>query len=220
MHKNPTICIMCNKAVISIARMKRKCWEPEPHNEEKKTSRQVIIFSDNSSVNILEAGHQSVSLCTSAPRCGHLCNTQWLFRRTERYKQGLCFCLPPCLALPLLFCDVFWPDSKAPGRQWHDHRNRGQKGHSSLLVDLEMSLAILAFSNWDSFVKHLMFPFWEKYGVACGRPLWYRHALCSPADWASLLWKSTYNARTDCFNLSHTTEVKGKWFVINFSLFK
>lgn len=35
-------------------------------------------------------------------------------------------------ALPLLSCDVFWPDSMAPGRQWHDHRNRGQQGHSSL----------------------------------------------------------------------------------------
>lgn len=50
-------------------------------------------------------------------------------------------CLPPALrshphhsspALPLLSCDVFWPDSMAPGRQWHDHRNRGQQGHSSL----------------------------------------------------------------------------------------
>lgn len=58
-------------------------------------------------------------------------------------------CLPPSLPLPLLSCDVFWPDSMAPGRQWHDHRNRGQKGHSSLLVNLERSLAILPYSFWN-----------------------------------------------------------------------
>ena len=54
----------------------------------------------------------------------------------------LSVCLPPSLP-PLLSCDVFWPDSMAPGRQWHDHRIRGQKGHSSLLVNLEMSFGHL-----------------------------------------------------------------------------
>lgn len=40
-----------------------------------------------------------------------------------------------CLSrsLPLLSCDVFWPDTMAPGRQWHDHRKRGQKGHSTVV---------------------------------------------------------------------------------------
>lgn len=62
------------------------------------------------------------------------------FYRTKRHKHKnralllprLCVCLPPSLPLPLLSCDVFWPDSMAPGRQWHDHRNRGQQGHSLL----------------------------------------------------------------------------------------
>ena len=97
--------------------------------------------------------------CASIPHYMHFCNFQYNSdgQRDTNTRRELSVRLPPCLPLPLLPCDVFWPDSMAPGRQWHDHRNRGQKGHSSLLVNLEMSFAILAGSLWNSFLKHFIF---------------------------------------------------------------
>lgn len=68
----------------------------------------------------------------------YLYHLVFIGQKDTNTKTELCFslrlsvCLPPSLPLPLLSCDVFWPDSMAPGRQWHDHRNRGQQGHSSL----------------------------------------------------------------------------------------
>lgn len=119
------------------------------------------------------------------------------FRWTERQTEGESS-LSVALPLPLLPCDVFWPDSMAPGRQWHDHRNRGQKGHSSLLVNLEMSLAILACAFCSSFVKCFIFSI-ENNNTAVqhvGRSLSCGRAFCNSALLIrpSLSWKSTFDA--------------------------
>lgn len=140
------------------------------------------------------------------------------FYKTERDKHkkresspSLSASLPPSPP-PVLF----WPDSMAPGRQWHDHRNRGQKGHSSL-VNLEMSLAILLCSLLKTALVHVSFPLQRT--IALLFNLWeisltqaWSLYQC-PADTASLSWNFTSYAQI----VKHEQILVMWWSVFAFS---